>query len=439
YQAAVARHQGTDAAALSAARLWQEALDITQAAMGYTTMLLFATMGASAGSESLLTQAYNKLAKQEGDPPATVLVMGYNNIPARAEKSLYDLAQWCKEQPALSAYLSETPTAQILAHLQQGEQADPVQGWQDFRLRLDQHLQQFGHIIYELDFSRPLPLDDPTPVLETCKMYLRGEGANPHQRQRAREQERLQTTQAILARLKGLRRWAFRIALNWGQPMAEVREDALSEIGLGYPILRRYLRELGRRLVEAGALQHPEEIFWLERREIEARLADLDRQQPLDSLAGLVQQRKAFWQRASQETPPPMIPYKKKIMGMNTELFTAIREGDQSGDTLKGVPTSPGKVTAPACVLRGPQDFDQMKAGDVIVAGTTTPAWTPLFAMASAVVTDIGGPLSHGSIVAREYGIPAVMGVGVATRRIRSGQVITVDGSAGTVTFIEKG
>jgi pyruvate,water dikinase len=89
--------------------------------------------------------------------------------------------------------------------------------------------------------------------------------------------------------------------------------------------------------------------------------------------------------------------------------------------------------------LRGPEDFDKMHPGSVLVAGTTTPAWTPLFAMASAIVTDIGGPLSHGSIVAREYGIPAVMGTGVATRRIKSGQMITVDGSAGTVTLSSDG
>lgn len=75
-----------------------------------------------------------------------------------------------------------------------------------------------------------------------------------------------------------------------------------------------------------------------------------------------------------------------------------------------------------------------MEPGEILVANTTTPAWTPLFAMAAAVVTDVGGPLSHGSIVAREYGIPAVLGTGVATRRIKSGQVITVDGVAGTVT-----
>jgi pyruvate,water dikinase len=120
-------------------------------------------------------------------------------------------------------------------------------------------------------------------------------------------------------------------------------------------------------------------------------------------------------------------------MGINMAAFTPATEDSHVGNTIKGIGASVGRVTATACVLHGPQDFDQMKPGYVLVAATTTPAWTPLFAMASAVVTDIGGPLSHGSIVAREYGIPAVLGTGVATRRIRTGQTITVDGSAGTV------
>jgi pyruvate,water dikinase len=126
-------------------------------------------------------------------------------------------------------------------------------------------------------------------------------------------------------------------------------------------------------------------------------------------------------------------------MGFNTDLFVAHAADEQTGNTLKGVATSAGKVTAPACVLHGPEDFDQMRPGDVLVAGTTTPAWTSLFAMASAVVTDIGGPLSHGSIVAREYGIPAVMGTGVATKRIHNGETITVDGTSGTVIISKNG
>ena len=106
---------------------------------------------------------------------------------------------------------------------------------------------------------------------------------------------------------------------------------------------------------------------------------------------------------------------------------------------IKGVAASPGRVKATARVLHGPEDFGQMQLGDVLVASITTPAWTPLFAMASAVVTDVGGPLSHGSIVAREYGIPAVLGTGVATKCIHSGQVITVDGDAGIVTLSGNG
>jgi len=90
-------------------------------------------------------------------------------------------------------------------------------------------------------------------------------------------------------------------------------------------------------------------------------------------------------------------------------------------------------VTATARVLNGPEDFNKLEPGDVLVASITTPAWTSLFARASAVVTDIGGPLSHSSIVAREYGIPAVLGTNVATRRIVSGSTITVDGDAGRV------
>jgi pyruvate,water dikinase len=121
-------------------------------------------------------------------------------------------------------------------------------------------------------------------------------------------------------------------------------------------------------------------------------------------------------------------------MGIKTDAFMPVSAEEQAGEVLKGVAASAGQVTGTARVLLGPEDFGQMQPGDILVAEITTPAWTPLFAMAAGVVTDIGGPLSHGSIVAREYGIPAVLGTGVATQRIRSGQTVTVDGSAGTVS-----
>ena len=126
-----------------------------------------------------------------------------------------------------------------------------------------------------------------------------------------------------------------------------------------------------------------------------------------------------------------------KIFGIDLMALKSAGRKKAKGDALKGVAASPGIVSAPACVLHGPKDFAKMNVGDVLVASITTPAWTPLFARASAVVTDIGGPLSHGSIVAREYGIPAVLGTGTATSRIKPGQIITVNGSDGFVQLAQ--
>jgi pyruvate,water dikinase len=132
-------------------------------------------------------------------------------------------------------------------------------------------------------------------------------------------------------------------------------------------------------------------------------------------------------------SPPPVLPrgsFMQKLMPPEDSY-------QANGNTLKGVGASGGSVTAPACVILSAEDFAHMRPGDVLVAVNTTPAWTPLFALAAAVVTDIGGPLSHSSIVAREYNIPAVMATGSATHRIRNGQMITVDGGTGIVTLRE--
>ena len=103
------------------------------------------------------------------------------------------------------------------------------------------------------------------------------------------------------------------------------------------------------------------------------------------------------------------------------------------GDVLQGTAASPGRATGTARVVSGPADFARLESGDVLVCATTTPAWTPLFAAAGALVTDTGGILSHAAIVAREYGLPAVVGCDVATRAIKDGARVEVDGSAGRV------
>ena len=232
----------------------------------------------------------------------------------------------------------------------------------------------------------------------------------------------------MLARLDPARRAGFTRLLRWAQGIAPVREDALADIGLGWPQLRRMLRELGGRLVAAGTIDRPDDVFWLRRDEVlgEQGASLAERRRGAEGrLAGPAAgdtrrrccRRARWWERFESLMP-----------AASTE---------QTGSVLRGTGASAGQVTAPARVLAGPEDFGRMQPGDVLVASITTPAWTSLFAMASGVVTDVGGPLSHSSIVAREYGIPAVLGTAVATRRITDGARIRVDGDAGTVTLLD--
>jgi len=113
--------------------------------------------------------------------------------------------------------------------------------------------------------------------------------------------------------------------------------------------------------------------------------------------------------------------------------FETQRRNVVEGTTLRGFAVSPGRTSAAASVILSPADFSLMEPGTILVCPTTTPAWTPLFSQARGLVTDVGGVLAHGSIVAREYGIPAVLGTGSASGRIRHGQRITVDGDQGLV------
>jgi pyruvate,water dikinase len=440
YVAAVERWQARDWRDLPATELLSAARELAEAAIDAYGALVGGVIPAAWISEGLFTLVYKTLVKRRDDPPAPAYLMGFDSLPIQAEKSLYDLAGWARARPGLAAYLTEAPAGQLATQLEDSQAPPDVDAddWCEWQSRFQAHLQHYGHTIYNLDFANPVPADDPAPLLETHKLFIAGQGANPHARQQAAAERRRQATQAMLTRLKGLRLKLFRKLVSTAQRYAPLREDGLADVGLSYPLLRQMLRELGRRFAAGGMIDTPDDVFWLREDEVEGAAARLDRGQRLTCLSGAIPQRTSAWRAARRVTPPRMLP-QVKFLGLDVEKIKAARARRRDGGTLTGVAASPGRVTAPARVLHGPEDFAQMKAGDVLVAAITTPAWTPLFVRAAAIVTDVGGPLSHGSIVAREYGIPAVLGTGSATRSIRSGQIITVDGSAGVVTLSKGG
>jgi pyruvate,water dikinase len=428
---------GHGLAATPALELLAGAHQIVAAAASYYVSVQFVLAVANL-SEAIFTSVYNRLIKRRSDPPALTFLLGFDSAPIRAEKSLYDLAMWARSQDELAGYLARTSGKDIAAAYE--SPSAPIPGpecWREFSGRLAEHLSHFGHAVYDLDFARSVPAKAPASLLETLRCFVAGQGRNPYQRQAAAAAAREQAAESLLARLRGLRLRLFQRVLRWAQRWAPLREDSLADVGLGWPVLRRILREAGRRMVAAGAIADRDDVFWLKWEELEEAARLLDAGQPAQDYRRTIAERRETWQREHGVTPPVVLPVKggARFFGLDLSRWMPVRTSQAAGSTIRGIGASPGRVTGPACVIHGPEEFDRMKPGDILVANITTPAWTPLFAMASGIVTDVGGPLSHSSIVAREYGVPAVLGTGVATHRIRGGQHITVDGDGGVVTL----
>ncbi|WP_433366347.1 PEP/pyruvate-binding domain-containing protein [Streptosporangium sp. CA-115845] len=401
YAGVAARWGAVDMGTAPASELLAGAREIVEEAARYYVAIQSGVLPAAYISESMFTAAY-KLVRRQGDPPALTFLLGFDSKPVRADKSLYDLAR-------------------------QGRTAESAE--------FAAHLAEFGDTVYDLDFAKPLPAEDPAPLLQTLGFYLTGEAPDPHERQRAAREERERVTSRLNAR-RGPRAAFAKRVLRWAQQVAPLREDALADVGLGWPVARQALHEIGRRLVAAEAVADQDDVFWLRMDELETAVEALDAGRTPSDSREIVAERRATWRARRAAAPPHALSEDggMKILGIDFSRLLPGHRDDGSGDVIKGVPGSPGRVSAPARVIHGPDEFGQMRQGDVLVARITTPAWTPLFALASAVVTDVGGPLSHSSIVAREYGIPAVLGTGAATERLRSGRQVTVDGEAGTVT-----
>ena len=188
--------------------------------------------------------------------------------------------------------------------------------------------------------------------------------------------------------------------------------------------LRRALRELGSRLVDLGLIAEPMDVFFARFSLLNQAIVQPSAQRWAE-LAAQISENKSIYAQALLRSPAWRLNDDDSAVEMSAE------------DGWKGIPGSPGKATAPVFLLQGSQDFGSFPKGAVLVARTTNPAWTPLFYGASAVITESGGPLSHGAVTAREMQKPAVMGVRGIMQMLSNGQVVEVDGTRGTVRLVQ--
>jgi pyruvate, water dikinase len=212
------------------------------------------------------------------------------------------------------------------------------------------------------------------------------------------------------------------------------------------------VREFGALLARHGFLEDGEDVFNLTRHEVMEALEELSLTWSTGGPAlgphrwpPIVARRRELLERLGEWTPPPALgtmpeevsdPIVVMLWGVTPQRLKDWARKD-GGKELSGAPASPGEVEGPARVVRGLGDLDTVRAGEILVCTVTSPAWSPIFSKIAATVTDIGGIMSHAAIVSREYGLPAVVGTGVATSRIATGQRLRVDGNTGVVTIVD--
>ena len=273
------------------------------------------------------------------------------------------------------------------------------------------------HAVQSVDWHRPT----------LGELGLAGEDTKAKMRQREISAEREAAEAACRATLADRPRLLARFdaLLGVAQRYATLREQQARDFTLGWPLLRRCVLRLGEELVGAGAIDDPADIFFLARAELGEHV----------DLRNAIADRRQRWKRQRRLAAPlalgdPPRTIRKLVHG----AAEAARTRPVSPDAvLVGEAASPGRTSGAVRIVRGPEDFRDFRDGEVLVARLTAPAWTPLFGRAAAVVTDGGTLAAHASLVAREYGIPAVVGTGDATLRLRNGQAVTVDGGAGTI------
>jgi pyruvate,water dikinase len=288
-------------------------------------------------------------------------------------------------------------------------------------------LAEYGHrAIAEIDIGLPRWSDDPSPLLAHLANYL--ELDESAQSPEAQFQAAAAEAEAALRRIVGrvalrsrFRAGVVRFLLRRGRALAGFREMPKFLVVLILAHARAQLGLVGRELAARDALSAPDDVFFLTFDDVRRALSGVDQR-------STVAERRA---RYAEEMRRRHVP--RLLLSDGTEPRLAVEQLDSAdGNVLRGTPASAGTVSGRARVILDPAGA-RLVPGEILVAPSTDPGWTPLFLTAGGLVMEMGGAMSHGAVVAREYGIPAVVGVPAATERITDGEHISVDGSAGTV------
>jgi len=335
--------------------------------------------------------------------------------------TLWHLAQQARADPAAAQVFHGTPPERLAQDYRDGVLPPPLQhGLADF-------LRTYGHRgVAEIDLGLPRWREDPTHILGVLANYL--QLTNPELAPDVQFQRGAEAAEAMVVELTGraarkgwLRGKLVGFCLRRVRALVGLREIPKFCLMILFEQIREILWPVGKELTEARRLEQAEDIFFITLPEARGALTGTD-------LRSLVRERRASYEQELKRRHIPRV-----LLSDGTEPTAEVHTAAGSVDgLLKGTPASAGRVTAKARVILDPTSA-RLEPGEILVAPSTDPGWTPLFLTASGLIMEMGGAMSHGAVISREYGITAAVGFHSATQRIATGRSITVDRSAGIV------
>src|SRR6266496_3908588 len=377
------------------------------------------TIGSGLGSLGLASRLLKGIATP--DELQIALRALPHNPTTEMDLDLWALSRRVAADAIAARHVSETAPEQLAQEYRAGMLPPTLQQ------RLAEFLHHYGHRgVAEIDLGLPRWREDPMHILGVLANYLQLKdpalAPDVQFRRGAQEAEAMVVELTERASRRGFLRGKLAgFFLSRARALAGLREMPKFCLILLLAYMREVLQSVGKELAEAGRLESGEDIFFITLQEAHAALAGEDMRE-------IVRERRAGYEHELQRRHVPRV-----LLSDGTEPTPAVTGGAESQGMLRGTPASPGSVTGRARVILDPTGA-YLEPGEILVAPSTDPGWTPLFLTAGGLVMEMGGANSHGAVVAREYGIPAVVGVANATSLITTGQQLTVDGSRGLIS-----
>jgi phosphohistidine swiveling domain-containing protein len=396
--------------------LWQHITGVLDVAAEY-----FLPNIAISITQSFLHRMLHGLVGMAVGPDRTLAVVdgllaGCETKTAVVNREIHELAQIARQSPALARELADGAGRAFW-------ERDRLARYPDFASRFRRFIEDHGHRELDIDYFVPCWCDQPWAVLDSIALILRGateeDPADTARRLRVRYAEtELQFLSGVPEPLRFFFRELIRLTRTY-TTLDDLEHYQTTRIN---PIARRLGIALGQRLRQLGVIDAPEDVFFFRKEDLERLVAEYPRVNR-DGYRSKVLEAKKSYEAALATTPP---------WSLGAASGGAAEAADSSA-TRRGLPGSPGSATGPCFLVHSPDDFGRFPKGAILVARTTNPAWTSLFYSASGLITESGGPLSHGAVTAREMHLPAVMSVRGAMSLFRNEQVVTVDGTQGIV------